>query len=122
MNDIAIVLFYAAMWEESAGGFTKEFMRYFLRGYSRENQLDPSWLKEIPYFLKLREIDLYALIHRSFDVENLDDPWCAGYMRGRKDFIEGNVPYIDFDFESLAEFVKPTISILDPFSSYGKYN
>ena len=104
MNDIAIVLFYAAMWEEEAGGFTEEFMRSFLQGYMSENRLDPGWLKEIPYFLKLREIDLYAVIHRSFDMENLDDPWCVGYMNGRKERIEENVPYIDFDFESLAGY------------------
>ena len=46
----------------------------FLTGYSRENPLETRRLNGIPYFLKLREIDLYAVIHRSFDVENLDDP------------------------------------------------
>jgi hypothetical protein len=52
--------------------------------------------------LKLREIDLYAVIHRSFDVDNLDDPWVARYMHNRKQRIEDGVPTIDFDFESLA--------------------
>lgn len=65
-------------------------------------RLDSGWLREIPHFLKLREIDLYAVIHRSFDVENLDDPWCVGYMRGRKERIEAGVPYVDVDFASLA--------------------
>ena len=105
MNDIAIVLFYAAMWEEDPAGFTHQFMSHFLRGYSRENRLDPVWLREIPHFLKLREIDLYAVIHRSFDVENLQDPWCAGYMRGRRERLKDGVPYIDFKFETLTEFL-----------------
>ncbi len=61
-----------------------------------------AWLKEIPHFLKLREIDLYAIIHRSFDVDNLeDDPWVANYMRGRKEKIENDVPFIDFAFDRL---------------------
>jgi Ser/Thr protein kinase RdoA (MazF antagonist) len=102
-NDIAIVFFYAAMWEQDAAAFSRWFMRPFLRGYRREANLDPAWLAEIPHFLKLREIDLYAVIHRSFDVENLDDPWCAAYMRGRKERIEAGVPTIDFPFESLAD-------------------
>ncbi len=101
-NDIAIVLFYVVMGAQDMAAFTEEFLTHFLRGYRCENRLDPKWLKEIPYFLKLREIDLYAVIHRSFDVENLDDPWCERYMRGRKQRIEDEVPYINFDFASLA--------------------
>ncbi len=103
INDIAIVLFYIVMGQEDSVKFTSEFMNCFLRGYRQENSIEAGWFKEIPYFLKLREIDLYAVIHRSFDVNNLDDPWCAGYMKGRKLKIENNVPYIDFDFELLAD-------------------
>ena len=76
-NDIAIVLFYNVMGKPDEQAFTEEFLTHFLRGYRQENQLDPRWLAEIPWFLKQREIDLYAIIHRSFDVENLHDPWCA---------------------------------------------
>ena len=101
--DIAMVLFYAVPFEQSgASSFTREFMPYFLRGYRRENQLDSAWLPELPHWLKLREIDLYAIIHRSFDVNSLDEPWVASYMEGRKQRIEGDVPFIDFDFQSLA--------------------
>ena len=58
----------------------------------------------MPHFLKMREIDLYGVIHRSFDVNHIDDErWCARYMRDRKYRIEHDVPYIDFDFESLSE-------------------
>ena len=103
--DIAMVLFYAAMWQEDKTAFTEEFMGNFFRGYSSENQLDTIWLKELPYFLKLREIDLYAVIHRSMDVENLDDPWCEGYMRGRGDKIKNDEPYIKFDWNSLSKYL-----------------
>jgi Ser/Thr protein kinase RdoA (MazF antagonist) len=101
-NDIAIVLFYAAMWAKDPAAYTREFMTHFLRGYRQENRLDAAWLKEIPHFLTLREIDLYAVIHRSFDVEHLDDPWVAGFMRGRRQRINDGEPYIDLNFESLA--------------------
>ena len=105
MNDIAIVLFYAVMWEEDGAAFTEEFMKHFLRGYGRENEIDAGWLGEIPHFLKLREIDLYAVIHRSFDVENLEDAWCARYMENRKGRIEAGIPYVDYDFDRLARYV-----------------
>ncbi len=73
-----------------------------MNGYRKENQLDEGWLKEIPYFLKLREIDLYAVIHRSYDVENIDHPWVAMFMENRKQRIEDGVPFIDFDFSTFS--------------------
>jgi len=47
--------------------------------------------------MKLREIDLYIAIHRSFDLDDLD-PWCASFMRDRKYKIEHDVPYVDMSF------------------------
>lgn len=99
--DIAIVLFYAVIGTKDWPVFTRSFMTRFLAGYTRENRLPAKWLAEIPHFLKLREIDLYAVIHRSFDVQNLDHPWVARYMDGRRQRIEAGIPYIDFNFESL---------------------
>jgi Ser/Thr protein kinase RdoA (MazF antagonist) len=106
MNDIGIALFYAVMGEEDEAAFTREFMGNFLHGYRRESEIDVDWLPEIEHFLKLREIDLYAVIHRSFDVDHLEDhPWVARFMDGRKERIEGGVPFIEFDFTSLMEVV-----------------
>jgi hypothetical protein len=62
-------------------------------------------LKELPYFLKLREIDLYAIIHFSFDLENEDDPWITGFLDGRKERIDTGLPYIDFEWESLTAYM-----------------
>ena len=101
-NDIGIALFYAVIGQSNEQQFTHDFLTHFLRGYEREYQLDAWWIAEIPHFLKLREIDLYAIIHRSFDVSNLTDSWIRGYMHGRKELIEAGTPYIDFDFESFA--------------------
>jgi Ser/Thr protein kinase RdoA (MazF antagonist) len=100
-----MVLFYAAMFKEDMAAYTAAFMRDFLRGYSQENKLDPIWLAELPNFLKLREVDLYALIHFSFDLESEDDPWVTGYMEGRKERIEAGLPYIDFDWGSLVRYL-----------------
>jgi amicoumacin kinase len=125
-NDIAIVLFYISMDAEelgfpSAAAFTREFMTHFLRGYRRAYTLDSEWLKEIPVFLKLRELELYAVVHRDFDIQGVEhwslesfkripgfdsnssnNMWIANFMRDRKTVIEKDLPFIDFDFESLA--------------------
>ncbi len=107
VDDIAIVLFYASMWSDDAAAFTASFMPSFLRGYAHENGLAPEWLGEIGTFLKLREIELYAVIHRSFDMSNLQDPWCAAYMNGRRERIEHGIPYIDFPLETLSDHLVP---------------
>jgi amicoumacin kinase len=82
--------------------FTQEFMTHFLRGYRQVYDLEPHWLPQIPHFLKLRELELYGVIHRDFDVNQIDHEWCARFMQGRKARIEQDMPFIDFDFMSLA--------------------
>ncbi len=104
-NDIAIVLFYAVTGLEEPAAFAVTFMPHFLRGYRRENRLHPDWLAEMPYFLKLREIELYAVIHRSYDVDNISNAWAAAFMEGRKQRIVEGVPYLSFDFDSLAAYL-----------------
>lgn len=101
--DIAMVLFYASMWGgKDPGGFTGRFMPVFFQGYRENNRLDPAWLREVPGFLKLREIDLFAAIRFAYG-EHPEDEWCAHYLDGRRARIENDVPYIDFDWESLVE-------------------
>jgi len=107
VSDLAIVLFYIAMDAEELGfptmeAFAADFMSHFLRGYREEYALDTKWLKEIPHFLKLRELELYAVVHRDFDVENIDDEWIVNFMRGRKARIEAGLPFIDVDFKMFA--------------------
>lgn len=99
--DIAIVLFYAAVGKDDASAFTRRFLPHFLRGYQRENSFPTEWFAQIPHFLKLRELELYALIHRSHDVNNLTHWWDIRYMAGRKARIENDVPFIESDFAGL---------------------
>ncbi len=97
--DIAMVLFYGLMGHETDPTHIELFTSHFLKGYREENDLAPEWLGEIPYFLKLREIDLYAQILFSYGgADKIDHPWCLNYMKGRKEKIQSGQPYIDFDW------------------------
>jgi Ser/Thr protein kinase RdoA (MazF antagonist) len=102
--DIAMVLFYTSMDEQDPSEFTSRFMPAFLSGYREENHLDPFWLKELPHFMKLREIDLYATILFSFGPDP-KNRWCARYLDGRRFRIEQDVPFIEFDWESLGRYL-----------------
>lgn len=97
--DIAMVLSYLAYGKPNQSEFTEHFLRVFFKGYEEFNHLDPKWLKEIPYFLKLREIDLFAQIIFAMG-EEPDDDWCKQYLLNRHEKIENNIPFIDFDFDS----------------------
>jgi len=104
--DIAMVIFYAGTNESDAAGFTGRFMPAFLSGYREENRLDPIWLAELPHFMKLREIDLFAAIHfSSEDGDHPDHPWSARYMKGRREKIEADLPFIEFDWNSLSQYL-----------------
>jgi len=101
INDIAIVLFYNVVETDDWVAFTQAFMSHFLRGYLRHCSLNLELLKEIPHFLKIREIELYAVIHRDFDITNIEHDWLNTFMKNRKYNIEHDVPFIDYDFDSL---------------------
>ncbi len=101
--DIAMVLFYIAGWGgKDIPGFVGRFLPIFLQGYREHNRLDPAWLKELPGFLKLREIDLFAAILHTMG-EYPEDAWCANYMKGRRQRIEADLPFMAFDWNSLAK-------------------
>lgn len=99
--DLAMVIFYAITNEPDMVATLQAFLPPFLAGYRRENHLDSTWMKEIPHFLKLREIDLYAVIHRSMGPGPYDSPWVQGFMDGRRARLEANLPFVEFDFTVL---------------------
>ena len=96
--DIAMVLFYALTNIADPEDFGAHFWSRFWPGYRAEYDLDPLWLEQMHPFFKLREIDLYAVIHRSHDVQNLNDPWVKKFMDGRRERIEQDIPYVNLDF------------------------
>ncbi len=99
VNDLAMVLFYAVTNREDMEGYAARFWPRFLEGYGQENELDSKWLPQIPHFLKLREIDIFTLLHRSRDVARLNpDGWDGRFMRGRKERLEKGLPYLEMSF------------------------
>jgi len=103
--DIAMVIFYVSLQEKEPQAFMSRFLPVFLSAYARENRLDKRWLKEIPYFLKFREIDLFAAILFALG-ESPADPWCIRYLLGRRERIENDIPFLEFDWASMAKYLK----------------
>lgn len=99
--DVAIVLFYAVAQEDSPEEYAGWFLKHFFQGYQRHNEFRAEWLSWLPAFLKLREIDIYGVIHRSRDVTQLEHPFEVAFMEGRKERIEAGKPFLNMDFRSL---------------------
>ena len=109
-NDLAMCLFYMQLDPQDPTGSAAHFMTCFLKGYNMENKLDPQWLETIPMFLKMRQIDLFAILHRSYDVNNLDptDPnekWCIDFLKRNEPRIRDDLPVIDYDFRKLEQLL-----------------
>ena len=96
MNLFDMLVLYAG---EDAESFATGFMKTYLRGYLAENPLSAFWVNQLPHFLKLLEIGVYAQVHRYHDPED-PDPWVGKFMIGRKHRIENDVPYVSMDFEA----------------------
>jgi Ser/Thr protein kinase RdoA (MazF antagonist) len=94
--DLAMVLFYAVTNRDEAAGFAPHFWQQFMHGYRAENELDPAWQQEIPHFMKLREIDLYAVIRRDYDSLQ-GNAWAETFLHGRRERIEQGIPYLEID-------------------------
>jgi len=99
ISDIAIALFYYVAFipdEDSKLEKADHFMKFFMRGYQSEYKLDLDSYNQIPHFLKLREFILYAVVHRSCDLEN--DKWAQRFISMYKDRLLNDVPFINIDF------------------------
>lgn len=79
ISDIAIPLYYT-VWgglqgegKDTRAQFAEEFLYYFLKGYISENNVSSEWVKKIPPFLKLRDYILYTVLHKKFDLSNMEE-------------------------------------------------
>lgn len=76
-QDIAVA-FYHAYWQNktynvNVDRFTKTFYSCFFAGYQAEKMIQPEMIKQIPIFLKLREIFLYQLFIQKWDLNQLEE-------------------------------------------------
>ncbi|WP_409253223.1 phosphotransferase enzyme family protein [Bacillus sp. SCS-153A] len=111
VSDIAIPLYYFT-WAKAGGEGLQErsvhgegFLIHFLKGYYSENNLADVWIKRIPLFLKLRDITLYSVFHKKFDMSSLSE-WEAGAVKGIRTRLLKNEPMVSLDYENILARVK----------------
>ena len=101
VSDIAIALFYHIVFmkvdESEKKNRADFFMTHFMKGYLSIYKLPLQDYLEMPKFLKLRELVLYIVLHRSRS-ENLDD-FAKRYIDAHRENIINRIPVIDLNFE-----------------------
>lgn len=71
------------------------FLEEFVKGYREEKELPDFWLAQLPSFLKLLEIGVYAMLVDEYDPDTCEDGWVNTFMRDRERRIRQDVPYLD---------------------------
>lgn len=94
--DVAMVLFYwvAARRLTDLGGEIRRMWSPFVAGYLDECDGPLPSPDLIDHYLKLREVELYALLHDA----SLTDGWDAAFMEDRRSRIHDGTPYLDRPF------------------------
>jgi Ser/Thr protein kinase RdoA (MazF antagonist) len=100
--DIAMGLFDAVvLYGETGGaGFLEMFLRNYLAGYVTERPLEPSWVEQLPLFLKLLEIGVYTQVEQTY-ASGTQDEWIQRFMPGRRERIVEDVPFVDLRFSEI---------------------
>jgi len=101
ISDIAIALFYYVQGiqdTDKRNETADKFMSLFMEGYKSENHLNKEDFLTITDFLKLREMVLYIVFHRSSDLEN--EPYAKRYVDFYRARIINDIPFVDIDFNS----------------------
>ena len=95
-----ILVLYHAVNEEESQEFARHFMHYYLFGYRMENELSPYWQEQIPRFLKLKELCIFASLIGHPEI-NQPDGWVGRFMQRRAERIANDLPYVDIEFRNL---------------------
>ncbi len=105
VTDIAMALFdvlvlYNADNDADSSRFAQGFLSSYLEGYRIEKEISLCWLEQMPKFLKLKELCIYADLLDHPDIDK-PDGWVGRFMRGRAERIANATPYVSLDFANL---------------------
>ena len=98
-SDIAIPLYYSTLYgipvseKEERERFGQLFLAAFTEGYQKANELPEGWKEQVPLFLMLRDVVLYAVLHKKIAPEDRNDKLLA-MMEEISDRIRNKQPII----------------------------
>ncbi|MBU9723037.1 MULTISPECIES: phosphotransferase enzyme family protein [Bacillaceae] len=102
--DIAIVLYHAvqSISDEDSHRrleFATIFMKAFLHGYSKENNLDSYWLAKLPFFLNYRQIYSYIYFERFLNEDQKINKKTKQKLNTMRARIESDTPFVNLSYK-----------------------
>jgi amicoumacin kinase len=103
VSDVAIPLYYSVWWKfrnetlETRSQFGERFLIAFLQGYMTECEIEEEWVKRIPHFLLLRDMTLYSVFHKKWDVEKLSEGE-RSLLSQIRERLHHDEPIVDLDY------------------------
>jgi Ser/Thr protein kinase RdoA (MazF antagonist) len=72
----------------------------FLAGYREEHALAPFWIRQIPGFLRFRDLELYLFYHKKIDVDHMEE-WQAQFFAAVAAGVRSGDAAIPLDYAGL---------------------
>ncbi|WP_194165404.1 phosphotransferase enzyme family protein [Deinococcus terrestris] len=95
VNDLAMALYYGVWGADDRETLGRRLWTHLLAGYREVRALDDADLALVPALLKLREVDLYLLLHGKWDLAQLSETQRATLATYRHNILN-DVPYLAF--------------------------
>ncbi|QHW33414.1 phosphotransferase [Paenibacillus rhizovicinus] len=105
VEDIAVQLYYLVYVYGGDDGLelreeqASRFMEQFMKGYQLEHALDEYWVRQLPLFLRLREIIVYIGSFRNWDGDETfsgsNNPWFIDWIAESRSRIENRQPIVN---------------------------
>ncbi|MFA9560264.1 phosphotransferase enzyme family protein [Evansella sp. AB-rgal1] len=109
IHDLAMPLYYST-WqfnetEDEKTIFANKFMTTYVAGYLSEQNLPLEELKKLPLFMRLRDCDLYAILHFEWADKQLNEKQ-KKLLLDMKERILSRKPVVDLDYEEVLRIAK----------------
>ncbi|WP_171051835.1 phosphotransferase enzyme family protein [Alteribacter natronophilus] len=89
-SDIAIPLYYSMLHiqdDHARAEKAKRFLSRFMQGYTQYSEMPPQLFKDLPHMLRFRDCELFGVLHKKWDVENLT-PERRQFLNGIRSRLE----------------------------------
>jgi Ser/Thr protein kinase RdoA (MazF antagonist) len=100
ISDIAIIIFYlyglTPLTDSEIEEKTANLLKWFFKGYEKENTLDKVWFTRLNDFLKLRELVLYLVIYAAGE-DMLKSPFGTFYIKKFEERIMTDQAFFDIN-------------------------
>ncbi|PYZ96511.1 hypothetical protein CR205_12395 [Alteribacter lacisalsi] len=94
--DIAIPLYYSMLHikdETIRAEKARRFLGRFMKGYTEYASMPPQLFKDLPSMLQFRDCELYAVVHKKWDMQNLTEKQQT-FVDGIRSRLESGRPIV----------------------------